>query len=89
MTKSNKILLKTLLQIELELFKTQALLNQNNSFISFEIDFSHIYDLFEIIISSFNIPETNYNSLYNLLDKFSNNELSIEQTLQTIETLIT
>lgn len=88
MTKSNKILLKTLLKIESNLGKTQQILDNNSLVFSIQFDFNHIYDLFEIIISAFDIPECNFELLYNLLNQLYSNELSVDETLEAIELLI-
>lgn len=88
MTNSNKILLKALLNIEIELFKTQQFIENGNLFFTIQFDFKHIYDLFEIIISSFHIPEINYDTLYNILNDLYCNTISVNQALENIELLI-
>ena len=88
MTKSNKILLKALLNFEFELGKSQQILNKNSIFFNIQFNFNKIYDLFELIISAFNIPEYNYDSLYNLLNNLYLNQISVENTLISIENLI-
>lgn len=88
MTKSNKILLESLLKIEYELGKTQKILENNNLCFYIQFDFNKTYDLFEIIISAFNIPESNFDILYDLLNSLYNNKISINSTLSEIENLI-
>lgn len=88
MTNSNKILLKALLDLEAELFKSQKILENSNLFFSIQFDFKHIYDLFEVIISSFNVPETNYDALYNLLNELYYNNISSNEAIENIEFLI-
>lgn len=88
MTNSDKILLKTLLIIESELSKTQSLLEKNNSFFTIQFNFTHFYDLFEVIISAFNIPETNFDTLYDLLNQLFSNKISIETSINLIDSLI-
>lgn len=88
MTKSNKILLKALLNFEFELGKSQQILNKNFLFFNIQFNFNKIYDLFEVIISAFNIPEDNYDSLYNLLNNLYLNKISVKNALISIEKLI-
>lgn len=88
MTNSNKTLLKALLNIEVEFFKSQRIIENSNLFFTIQFDFKHIYDLFEVIISSFNIPETNYDALYNLLNELYCNNISSNEAIENIEFLI-
>ena len=88
MTKSNKILLKSLLKIEFELGKTQKILENNNLCFYFHFDFNKLYDLFEIIISAFDISESNYDFLYDLLNSLYNNNISVDEAIATIENLV-
>lgn len=88
MTNSNKILLKALLNLEFELGKTQKILENNNFFFNIHFNFNNIYDLFEIIISAFDILECNYDFLYDLLNSLYNNNISVEDTITAIEKLI-
>ncbi|MBO5141886.1 MAG: hypothetical protein J6C46_02605 [Clostridia bacterium] len=88
MTKSNKILLETLFKIEFELGKTQKIFENKKSCFYLQIDFSKIYDLFNVIILAFNIPESNYDFLYDLLNSLYNNEISVRTALYQINKLI-
>ena len=88
MTESNKILLKTLLTIEFELNKTQNFIENNHLFLSISFNSNQIYDLFETIISAFYIPDTSYDTLYDLLNSLCSNKITIDETLNSIEKLI-
>ena len=85
MTNSNKILLSTLLQIEKSLVNSEQTINSYNSPISIHLDFSKLYDLIVVISSAFNIPETQTDSLYDLLEKFCNGKISQEKIIQFID----
>lgn len=87
MTKSNKILLKSLLKIEFELGKAQNFFENNTLCFCVHFDFNQIYDLFETIISAFNIPESNYDYLYDLLNSLYNNKISVNETITAIDNL--
>lgn len=88
MTKTDKTLLRALLKIEAELGKAQKNLDEHTVLFSIQLDFSHIYDLFEVIISSFPIPEKNFDSLYDLLDELHNSSISPDEAIEEIELLI-
>lgn len=88
MDKSNKILLKALLNLEFSIGKTQKIFDTHKSFISFEFNFQNIYDLFEVIISAFNIPDTNYDKLYDILNNLYNCLISSDKAINLIENLI-
>ena len=87
MTKSNKTLLKALLTFEYELGKTHKALKNISLFSKTDFNLNPIYDLFEVIISAFNIPETNYDYLYNLLNKLYLNQSSVKATIKAIDVL--
>ena len=88
MTNSNKILLSTLLQIEISLNQVQNHINQEDLPISIDFRFSKFYNLFETITSAFLIPQKNYDKLYDLLDEFLRNKLPISQMIEKIEKII-
>ena len=89
MTNSNKILLSALLQLEKFLTNSEQSINSNNFPITIHFDFSSIYDLLVVISSAFDIPEAHTNSLYDLLEKFCNNEISEEEILKFIDSTST
>jgi len=88
LNQSNTILLKTLLNVEYELIKTQLFFENTPLFFSINIHSNHFFDLFEVIISAFSIPEYNFDSLYDILYKFYNADLSIDGTIKAIICLI-
>lgn len=88
MIKSNKILLKSLLTIEYNLGKTQKLLENSDNLISIRFNFNNIYDLFEVIISAFNISVTQFDTLYDILDNLYSNKISVDESVKYIESLI-
>lgn len=87
MTNSNKILLSALLQIEKSLDKTEKIINSNNIPMNIHFDFSNIYDLFQVIVSAFNISEKDYDALYDLLDKFYQNDISEDKITDFIDSI--
>ena len=88
MTKSNKILLTAILKLESELGKTQQIFDDHSLFFNIQFNFNKIYDLFEVIVSAFDILEYNYDSLYMLLNNLYLNKISVKTALNSIENLI-
>lgn len=88
MTKSNKILLNSLLNLEFELGKFQRDFHNSQQFINIQLNFNYFYDLFNVIILAFNIPKTNYDQLYDILNNLYLNQISPQKALDSIEFLI-
>lgn len=88
MTNSSKILLETLLQIEVSFQKSNLFLQKNSLPILVQMDFSNVYDLFYTIIAAFSIPTQNYEKLYNLLENLSSDSVCISHIITEIEKLI-
>lgn len=88
MTKSNYILLETLLKMELALQNCESAFQENNFPISIHFDFSKTYDLFHTIVSAFSISSNQYESLYDILQEFITQKISISDTILRIESLV-
>lgn len=87
MTHSEKVLLKTLLNVEHESIKFQKSL-ENHSVFSFTFHSNNTFDLFDVITSAFNISENKYDSLYNILNNFYNDESSSDEIIKYIQELL-
>lgn len=88
MTNSNYILLETLLKIELAFSNCEASLNNEKIPISLHFDFSQTYDLFHTIVTAFSIPFNQYERLYDILQDFITQKMSISDTILQIESLV-
>ena len=85
MTNTNKILLKTLINIEVCFLQINSKLD-NSLPLSIQLDFSRVYDLYSTIISAFNIPTQNYEKLYDILENLTIK--NVDDIIFSIEDLI-
>lgn len=88
MSKSNYILLETLLKMELALQNCESYFPENKFPLSFHFDFSKTYDLFHTLVSAFAISSTQYENLYDILQEFITQKISISDTILRIESLV-
>lgn len=87
MNSIDQILLEALLQVEFEIGRSQKIFEKENLFFSTQITPFHSYDLFEVIIKAFPIPNENYEFLYDILENLLENKISVKECLHQINHL--